>query len=160
MRLILTIAIALLFSFQTSSEALDIIPQPEEVKLGKGQFTLTANTTIAADKKSAEVAQWLPRKIQPSTSLKLKKTSLKNSSIRLRIVSGKMGPEAYLLKVTANNVFISAGGQAGLLYACHSLLQLFPAQVGNIEYVGHLCAGSRDFGQLDRDSQFIKCIGY
>lgn len=110
-------------------EAANIIPQPQKMKLGKGQFTLRASTTIAADKGSSQAARWFMSQVKKSTDYKLTTKSMKSAHIQLRVKKGEMGEEAYTLKVTGRKVTITAGGRAGVFYGCQSLLQLFPAEI-------------------------------
>lgn len=110
-----------------------IIPQPAEVVYGKGVFTLNASATIAFSQAEAKpVAEMLAQKINRPTGFALKAASAKTGSIQLSLnepAQEQLGAEGYLLEATPKGIVLRANTSAGLFYAMHTLLQLFPADI-------------------------------
>lgn len=106
-----------------------IIPQPQKVEMGEGVFELRDGAVIAADSASKEAAQWLGQQLEKSTGFKINEGLPSHAQIRLEVVKGKMGHEAYALKVEKDVIRIVGGGKTGVFYGCQSLLQLFPTEI-------------------------------
>lgn len=149
-----------------SAQGTGIMPRPAEMHLGKGQFTVTAQTPMTVDaapddceRLLAYARENLPgymgatagRKGLPAISLSLGNGAGPNDS-----------PEGYELTVAPKGVSIKAGGPAGLFYGLQTLIQLadgsceIPAveikDYPRLEYRGLMLDISRHF----RDKEFIK----
>lgn len=118
-----------------------ILPQPQKVIYGKGQLALKGLTIGFASKPSAEDrfnAQELSGILSKITSTKIlvKESQITGPSIifqrtgdsnPLPVSGEKTGPdsrESYKIKVTNNNVRITAVSSAGLFYAVQTLRQI------------------------------------
>jgi hexosaminidase len=118
---------------QGQNNPLNLIPQPVELKLEKGSYTLTKSTSIGYNKsESSEIAEMLVKKINLATGFKLKATAGNKSAIQLNLNSmpdPQLGNEGYLLASTSKGILISANQPAGLFYGMQTLLQLLPAEI-------------------------------
>jgi len=118
---------------QAQNTALNLIPQPVELKLEKGIYTLTKSASIGYNKpESSEIAEMLVKKINLATGFKLKATAGNKSAIQLNLNSmpdPQLGNEGYYLVSTSKGILISANQPAGLLYGMETLLQLLPAEI-------------------------------
>lgn len=116
--------------------ALDIIPQPEKVRLLNGNFTLKDNTTIIIqddDFASASVGNYLAQQIEAISG---KKPALKidpkdragNGLVLLKIDKNlkALGEEGYHLKISKMSITLSALKPAGLFYGVQTLKQMMP----------------------------------
>lgn len=122
-----------------AAAAIAIVPLPQNVQRGEGQFTLKPSTVILIDKNSPEAAntaKLLAAQIRNSTGLRLKiaeaaDPSTPSGSIRLTTTSGEasLGSEGYKLDLTPDSIVIAGGGPAGLFYGTQTLLQLLPPQI-------------------------------
>ncbi|HVI44156.1 MAG TPA: beta-N-acetylhexosaminidase [Chitinophaga sp.] len=117
----------------TRLQAVNIIPQPAEVKTSAGTFTLTGATTIIAGKNSTEARQ-LQQAIHDASGLDLSlQTASKGNSIRLVLnekLQKELGDEGYLLEVKPDNIIITAPATAGIFYGIQSLRQLISTNGG------------------------------
>jgi hexosaminidase len=111
-----------------------IVPQPESLTVGRGQFTLGANTIIWTDAASADVARRFAASLAPATGF----------SLAVRVGAGttgpgivltrsarltRLGPEGYELSVTARQLSIRAQERAGVFYALQTVKQLLPPEI-------------------------------
>ena len=124
---------------QAQNTALNLIPQPVELKLEKGNYPLTKSTSIGYNKpESSEIAEMLVKKINLATGFKLKATAGNKSAIQLNLNSmpdPQLGNEGYYLVSTSKGILISANQPAGLFYGMQTLLQLLPAKIESKEAV-------------------------
>ncbi len=121
-----------LMTLSTGAEAqttFSIVPQPDSVKLGRGNFVLSNSTVIASGGGLGRLAGYLKEQIGIFTHLKLKQThaGAKNAVVLVLDKSFK-GPdaEAYSLDVTPEKVVLKAGAEVGLFRGIQTLLQIIP----------------------------------
>ena len=118
---------------QGQNNPLNLIPQPVELKLEKGSYSLTKSTSIGYNKsESSEIAEMLVKKINLATGFKLKATVGNKSAIQLNLnptPDPQLGNEGYMLASTSKGILISANQPAGLFYGMQTLLQLLPAEI-------------------------------
>lgn len=122
----------------------DIIPEPAEMKLQKGKFTVDRQTAIIADTADPgirNVVQQLKKTVDSATGYDLAitpgKSNKKQNVISLSLTSEKdqfPSTEAYTLGVNETRVTLRGASPAGLYYGMQSLLQLFPAQIYQTDY--------------------------
>ena len=146
-------------SAQTAND-INIIPQPSSVERTKGVFNLNAKTKIfivsGADTVLDATVQMLVQSIHPSGKIAIQRVDLKkanrtNNAIvfllqpsaisnqqseakKLKADSSTLkadNKEAYSINTTQDRVIVSANGEAGIFYACQSLLQMSPVSVFN-----------------------------
>jgi hexosaminidase len=129
--------VCLFFATTGSAATPAIIPAPQQMELGAGQFQLAPDTCIYVDFGSRETGRYLATKLRPSTGYKIK-VALKlfpsrpgDNAILLTTKSANinLGPEGYELLVSSNAVVIRAPTHAGLFYGAQTLLQLFPPEI-------------------------------
>jgi hexosaminidase len=131
--------VMIIAAVQAQNSALNLIPQPVEVKLEKGSFSLTKSTSIGFNKpESREIAEMLARKLNVATGFNLKATQGNKGAIQLNLNSvpdPQLGKEGYSLVSTSKSIIISANQPAGLFYGMQTLLQLLPVEIESKEVV-------------------------
>lgn len=130
-RILLTLALIFGASIAMADTAINIIPKPQQITLGDGQFVLDAHSRISAagDKRSIEIAQFLRQHIQQQNGIALHvDDTAKDDRITLRIDPTISGDEAYRLQVTTQGIRITAANDRGLFWGVQSLRQLLPMQ--------------------------------
>lgn len=113
-----------------------IIPEPVELKSGKGVFILNLSTVIVREgnnPKLDEVSQWFTQRIFSVTGLKMKSAvKAGKNTILLSLLSQPdktIGEEGYFLEVTPDRIKIEANNPAGIFYGLQTLLQLMPPEI-------------------------------
>ena len=116
-----------------------IIPQPVQIEVGEGYFTLNKSTVIHTDPLLRPIADHLAGRVHTSTGypmpVKSRHTGSTTHEIRLALNDNikSHSPEAYSLTVSTSSVQISARKPAGVFYAVQTLLQLLPSEVFSSE---------------------------
>ncbi|MEQ1604324.1 MAG: family 20 glycosylhydrolase [Pyrinomonadaceae bacterium] len=121
------------FAFAQADE-INIIPQPQLISVGKGDFTLSSKTKILAmTDSSRKLAAMLNAVVKQRYGFELQMTKQPQAKnvIRFAIFEAKNAPataatEAYFLRVTPDAIEIS-GDERGVFYGLQSLLQVLPA---------------------------------
>lgn len=137
-----SLTIALLIIAQFAIAQFNIIPAPVEMKSTKGNFLLKSTTRLQFQEGNNEVkkiADLLSNQLNASTGFNLSVSPFNNKANLNNIVlliSKKpledIGNEGYLLKISPNNIVITANAPAGLFYGVQTLLQLCPpTRAGN-----------------------------
>lgn len=108
-----------------SQASINIIPQPNEIKMTQGDpFILSDNIQIVAEDAAVFSANQLSEAIEEITG----KTLKINKNARGKFISysldNKLANEAYQLNIEKKGVQITASGQAGWYYGTQSLIQL------------------------------------
>ena len=113
--------------------ALQLIPQPVEMKQLSGTFQLTSSSFISFDKpEGRKTAEMLAQKLNVATGFSLKAQSGKTGAIKLQLndtKDSKLGKEGYSFEATSSSVIIIANEPAGLFYGVQTLLQLLPKEI-------------------------------
>ena len=111
-----------------------VIPFPSSVSLSNGYFELTGAPFFvdsAFGEDGLEAARPLAARLQQTTGYKSKVRSALpqafKAGVRFFCSPVPSSPEAYLLKIDAEGVSVTAAGKAGLLNAVHTLMQMLPA---------------------------------
>lgn len=129
----------LLFSIASIAQEINVIPQPVEVKLGKGSFILSNKTKIYCDKSSEAQfeADYLKQYIKNyyKIDIEINEVSKKADTLNSIFIVKKQGtgdriiiPKGlsdYQLAIKANNIFIT-GSKEGTFYGIQTLIQLLP----------------------------------
>jgi len=112
-------------------EGLAVIPYPQVVKMGGGDFLLGREVEIVLDKGAAAedrfAARELARRLQEEWSVKgtiTERSSGKFISLTRKGAPKKVGDQGYKLTSGADGVTVSANGSAGLYYGTQTLMQL------------------------------------
>jgi len=121
------------FAVSAQKSAVNIIPQPVDLKINSGSYTLTKASSITYSKSEArKVAEMLTSRLNPSTGFDFRPQMAKTGDIQLNLnetQNSQLGKEGYILESTAKGVIISANQPAGLFYGMQSLLQLLPKEI-------------------------------
>jgi hexosaminidase len=118
---------------------LNLIPQPVDIKLSSGSYTLTKASSISYNKAEAKkIAEMLSQKLNVATGFGFKPQQANSGAIQLNLNTApnqKIGKEGYTLESTSKGVVISANQPAGLFYGMQTLLQLFPKEIESKQMV-------------------------
>lgn len=114
---------------------INVIPAPQSVKYGSGNFQLDQSTRIVVSVESAKIGHLLADLLRPSTGLALPvvidgdtAVSLPNSII-FHLTNAIENEEGYRLDSTSEQIRIEASTPGGLFYGFQTLRQLLPASV-------------------------------
>jgi hexosaminidase len=107
----------------------DVLPRPALVEARDGEFTVTPQTVIAADRSNpdiARVADMVALYVKRAGGLTLQPASgAPGPTIALTLASGE-DPEAYELTVAPDRISLVGNGPSGLFYGFQTLRQLMP----------------------------------
>ncbi|MFD3448646.1 beta-N-acetylhexosaminidase [Microbacteriaceae bacterium 4G12] len=105
-----------------------LLPRPNSLTDGSGEYLLDASTRITAPDELAGVAAWLVGALRPATGLPLREGNGDGSGITLTL-SSDLGPEGYRLESSPAGVRIEGGDLSGASYGAQVLLQLLSPAV-------------------------------
>ena len=132
---------------QGNESVVSIIPVPENVQPGEGNFILNKSTVIeltANDTDSRRVAGFLSEKLSIATGfampVKLVSTASNvTGNITMTILqNATLGSEGYELHVDSNTISLSANKPAGLFFGMQTLLQLLPKEIESPTVVSNM----------------------
>lgn len=110
-----------------------LIPQPVELQVMNGSWTLTGSTSVGYNKpEGRKVAEMLVQQLNQPTGFKISAKQGTTAGIQLNInatADTKLGTEGYTLVSGAKGVVITANQPAGLFYGMQTLLQLLPKEI-------------------------------
>ncbi|MDP4681090.1 MAG: beta-N-acetylhexosaminidase, partial [Cyclobacteriaceae bacterium] len=131
-KLVFLLILSLIVSKISAQNAVNIIPQPQEVILGERSFTINGQTKIYFQSENQSVAKQLQLHIQSGSEglFELVETEKGKNGIIFKSNSD-FGKEDYELIVSANGISITASGAAGWFYGMQTLKQLFPVDYEN-----------------------------
>ena len=124
--------VLVLMPLEVTAQAL--IPAPVRMVAKPGGFVVTRQTTIWTDRATAPMGHQLARYLEPAMGVTLRVITGGNvpgGAIALRRDPAlkRLGPEGYVLDVSAKAVVARAPDTAGLFYALQTLRQLLPPQI-------------------------------
>ena len=102
-----------------------LIPQPQSVEPGRGQFTILPTTQLAVLTPVAEVRQMVQTNL-PGLKINDAARAANNIVVRLAPVAN-IGREGYELLVSPMGIRLTAPDPAGIFYGLQTLRQLLPA---------------------------------
>lgn len=115
-----------------TANELAIIPQPQEMMLGKSSFRFTKSTKLVVENIDQKlVAMQFSAFFQKATGWKMETIvggDEGSNQVYFR-TEPMMGPEAYSLDVTTSRIEIKAARPAGFFYALQTLRQLLPVEI-------------------------------
>ena len=115
------------------NEGIHIIPMPQELVEGEGQFVVNSGTSMGATTDEAKtIAEFFAAKISASTGYSIKVADEGNIMLAID-ESLDTNDEGYTLDVTAEGVKAVGKTPQGLFYAMQTLMQLLPAEIENPE---------------------------
>jgi hexosaminidase len=139
-----SLAIALLAVasfFSAIAQDVQLIPYPEKVVKGKGDFIINPQTVLVISDASAPVLSALSplnEKFAKAAGFQLSVTKLapKSNFIAFAFDPVFVKPGAYSINVHSDKVLVRAKDPSGLFYAVQSLLQLLPPAIESDRLVG------------------------
>lgn len=115
------------------NKGINIIPTPESIIMGQGDYVLSDKITISICNDSLrKVVGYFANKIETATGYQvlLGDTSEPSCDIKVSIIPDlSEKKEGYLLRVTDKGVTIEAREPVGVFYALGTLMQLLPAEI-------------------------------
>ena len=144
--LLFSYAIANAQSSTSESTRLDLIPYPQQLQMGDGQFVFNEHTQIVFDQNNAALkntALYLQHFLQEATHLPFTfspKIAPETNFIYLGIAKQigsnfldkeHIGPEAYQLIIKKNSISITGNSIAGVFYGFQTIRQLLPTAIEN-----------------------------
>lgn len=114
-----------------NADGLHLIPMPQNVTRGTGNYELNPSSFFVAKGKEAKaVARFFAGKISTSAGFEpAVRTRWENQGIELIIDRTVQGDEAYTLDVQPGHVTAKARTGKGLFYAMQTFMQLLPPQI-------------------------------
>ena len=135
------VLVAMLGYQQTAlgQSTLDLIPWPQQLEVHEGVWVMTASTVIVrADNDASEApAQLLRHYLHGATAYDLPIISEAGGEDVSRLVFAHdetLGPEAYRISVTEEEVQMFAGGAPGWFHAVQTVRQLLPPEIEHTDY--------------------------
>jgi len=124
MKRLISIFLFIIYTSASAQNNAGLIPMPQKYEQGKGVFKLNSQTSISGNQKALKnIAHYFKNEV-----LKLKGISIKekasSANIVLKLVKDKKNPEGYDLKVSPEQIVISAGSASGIFYGVIALLQM------------------------------------
>lgn len=118
------------------AQSLNIIPEPVEVKILRGDFTIDKHTSIyygIGTPVLAKHAGYFQKAVSSISGLHPEiSTTRKHNQIQLLIQAEQhIGDEGYLLNINNRGIVITANTDKGVFYGLQSLLQILPAYRSN-----------------------------
>jgi len=116
--LFLLLLVLCITSLQAQNTQLNLIPQPAEITLKSGFYTLPKTVTVGFNKpESVGVAEKLAQKLRMATGYSIKVVKGNKGQVQLNLNSPpdpKIGNEGYTLVSTSKGVVMAANQPAGL----------------------------------------------
>ena len=138
----LFVVLAAMFGYQQTAlgqSTLDLIPWPQQLEVHEGVWVMTPSTVIVrADNDASEApAQLLRHYLHGATAYDLPILSEVRGEDVSRLVFANdetLGPEAYRISVTEEEVQMFAGGAPGWFHAVQTVRQLLPPEIEHTDY--------------------------
>jgi len=110
----------------TSASEIEIVPMPNQLKIGEDHFTISAKTALIIPKEFSEIGNLL----EFNLGFKLKSTKTNNNFIKFEINENLIkNKEGYQLTIATNGISIVASTARGLFYGFQTLLQITASEV-------------------------------
>ncbi|MDT8303633.1 MAG: beta-N-acetylhexosaminidase [Sedimentisphaerales bacterium] len=118
----------------SNGETTNIIPKPVSIENRSGFFSFKPSIRVVAEKDAQPEGSKLIDALAPAMGYRLKLVSKARpnaKAVRLTLDEqlSQLGPEGYILDISAENILIRAKQPAGLFYGIQTLLQLLPAPI-------------------------------
>jgi hexosaminidase len=115
-----------LLNAQDNSIRFPVIPYPQKLIAGKGEFLVNSQTSIVVDNKFKKEAVLLNALFNNKLAISSSKT---NNTIRLIYDPAINTLEGYRMSITPQQVIVSANEGAGVFHAIQTIRQLLPANL-------------------------------
>lgn len=123
----------MLFTPGLKAQTVPVIPRPAELKIQKGSYEITPETSLIYDHANqdlARIAGFLSNHLSDFYQMTLSESSGKNRGIQLKVdKSADLGEEGYMMQVNSKGIVITGSSAKGVFYGIQSLKQMLP--VGN-----------------------------
>ncbi|UKJ05871.1 beta-N-acetylhexosaminidase [Solitalea lacus] len=131
-----------LVSNKLVGQNINIIPYPQKVETGKGNFVFSSHTKIVYDKRNKGLVTAIEPlvtkfKLAAGISLKEETAVVKNNVVKVELTEKVIQQEGYQLSISPKVIHIKAKADIGVFYAVQTLLQLLPADIENEKRVGN-----------------------
>jgi hexosaminidase len=125
---------ALLICHSVFAQSVNIIPYPQKVTYGKGEFHIKKTTVLVYDIANAQLGialEPLVLKLGVTGGIQLQAVPNppRKNFIAIELKDTIHNPEGYHIQISSKKVIIEAGTPAGVFYAVQSLLQLLPVEI-------------------------------
>ena len=107
----------------------NILPTPMHINTLNSKFTFKSNIIVAYDNECLESAQYLTKRLKDYAQTKVVESNTGDIVLSWETDDLNMVKEGYKLKITDDQIKISANSESGIFYGIQSLLQLFPNEV-------------------------------
>jgi len=115
---------------------INIIPKPLEMKFNQGAFRFTKDTKFVVANDMTNVVEVLRQKFSDAAGWNMDVVSnLPNKNFVQLSLDSNLKEEEYTLRVTDNNVVVTANGFKGFLYGLETIRQLLPVAIESKELV-------------------------
>lgn len=116
--------------FVFPQQVVPIIPQPVQLQVKEGSFTIDGNTSLVFNKEDKNLqasARFLNAYIKNISGLNLPANTTKRKKVELKWAKlPELGEEGYKLSVSPAAITITAHAKAGIIYGMQSLFQTLP----------------------------------
>jgi hexosaminidase len=133
MKMFISLLLCLFFaqtSLSARSEINVIIPRPQKMEKGSGEFVLTDKTRYFSQTPlSRNALDYLQEHLKRSAGYTLSETAHPDANRLLFRYNAELGEEAYRLQITVKQITLEAKSEAGFFYAMMSLMQLLPPAI-------------------------------
>ncbi len=137
-KLICLLAITLICKFSYAQDGINVVPYPNDVKMGKGYFELSSATNIIYGKGTEKLAKYFNEQIKILTGLSLKsllyndkQMLLTKNSIYLFLKEDASLNDGYSLQVSKTKISLEGSKSELLFNGVQTLLQLLPVNKAN-----------------------------
>lgn len=157
----------------------NLIPQPQEVIVKRGNFKMNKSTTITySDPGLEKIAEYLKKMLKQDTGIEvgIKEGDVQKNTIVLKLREDKNGKDVYWLNISKTHIEIEATTPRGLILAVQTMRQLIPPAEQAREKVkfpvlaitdspywewrGMMMDVSRHFFDMDEVKQFLDLMAY
>lgn len=172
-----------------AQESVNLTPIPKEIQVGEGTLTLPQKFSINMNGLADSVKAEAQKFVEDYTKVSGAEVSIVDQgdassliSLKLNTGAASMGPEAYKLKITEQNIAIEAETTRGFFYAFQSLKKLMPPCVmagvkdpnvttfilpvvdindaPRFEYRGYMLDVCRHFFTVDEIKRILRVMSY
>lgn len=124
------LAIAIYYPLiNASAQSPNIIPVPETIVVGNGEYHLKGlNVFIESQDRAEYLTEIIKEKIEPATGFELNLVKSSKADIRF-IIDTALPEDAYTLTVDRNGATVAASSYGGQFYGLQTILQLLPREI-------------------------------
>jgi hexosaminidase len=123
----------MMFCGVVDAQKATIIPQPNKVEFGVGNFVFKNGMSVSLDKQNAGLVlaiEPLMQKLKTAAGINLKiSDQIAAGNIQVLLSDKIKHPQGYLLDVNSSTIKIQANDAVGVFNAIQSILQLLPHQI-------------------------------